>query len=237
MTLPSIETEKEVVKSTSKIEKVSLTITEELLTILRKERLDINSLFILVSLYNHNIDLLDVYDDNTTDTVIILNDYHKLYLHGYIKDGEKDSMFELTEKGTNFIVSILPILSESKEDRFNSAAFKQLCNDYVEIFPKIKLPSGKYARSNIVEIEKKMKNFLNTYRNKFKSHYGFEFSYEDILKVTKLYVNKYAMTGYLYMSTSSYFIQKDDKSILADELVAFKQGIDVANIKTNITGM
>lgn len=84
---------------------------------------------------------------------------------------------------------------------------------YREMFPTIKLPSGEYARQNIQELKDKFVWFFKTYP---------EFTWEIVLDATDYYVYNKQKEGYLYMMTSSYFIQKTDprtkisRSSLAD---------------------
>ena len=75
------------------------------------------------------------------------------------------------------------------------------------------------------EIEKKLKTFKRTYKPYFKKHFGAPLTNEDILAATKNYVKRYAKSGYQFMVTSSYFIQKNEKSALADELIVIRQGL------------
>jgi len=84
---------------------------------------------------------------------------------------------------------------------------------YREMFPAVKLPSGEYARQNIQELKDKFVWFFKTYP---------EFTWDDVLDATDYYIYSKQKDGYLYMMTSSYFIQKTDprtkisRSALAD---------------------
>ena len=69
---------------------------------------------------------------------------------------------------------------------------------YLLLFPKIKLPSGKAARTDKRNCETAFKWF-------FENH---EYSWDTILKATGLYVDEYEKKNYLYMQTSQYFIRK-----------------------------
>jgi hypothetical protein len=70
--------------------------------------------------------------------------------------------------------------------------------EYLLLFPKIKLPSGKAARTDKRNCETAFKWF-------FENH---EYSWEIILKATALYVDEFEKKNYLYMQTSQYFIRK-----------------------------
>lgn len=75
---------------------------------------------------------------------------------------------------------------------------------YNKLFPRIKLPSGKYARTNSKSLVKSFEWFFKNY----------DYSWEIILKAAEKYVYDYELTNYKYMRTSQYFIQKQnsDKS-------------------------
>lgn len=81
---------------------------------------------------------------------------------------------------------------------------------YQLLFPKVKLPSGKAARSAQSNVETNFRWF-------FEKH---QFSWETILKATAIYIDEYERKtpAYMYMRTSAYFIRKTelDKSIVSD---------------------
>lgn len=72
---------------------------------------------------------------------------------------------------------------------------------YLEIFPKIKLPSGKPARCA-------EKNLETNFRWFFENH---QYSWEIILEATARYVDEYERKNWLYMRTSQYFIRKKEE--------------------------
>lgn len=76
--------------------------------------------------------------------------------------------------------------------------FGKMIEEYSEIFPKLKLPSGKYARAD-------KKNLENAFRWFFEHH---NYNWGTIIAATKLYVDTYERQGYKYMRTSQYFIRK-----------------------------
>lgn len=216
-------------------QKINININPEILKILKVELLSIDDLFILLALYDSYINLLDIYDGNSKIFKIAVLQYELLQLHGFIKESDTNQMYELTQKGKDLVERIRPLMDLVEEDKINEESFKQLCSDYLLLFPKIKLPSGKYARTNIVEIEKKMRNWLKTYKPIFKKE-GIKLTNDDILEATKYYVTRYSKDNYRFMVTSSYFIQKNEKSALADEIQALKDGL-TAKPKTNIVTM
>jgi hypothetical protein len=226
---------KEISEEKLENQRVFMLVTPQLLKILAGEKMDINQLFILLAMHDDYISLLDIYDKNSTRTRVMLMDYQTLVLHGFIRDSDSVKLYDLTEKGKSFLEKVLPLMEVAEEEKITEAAIKQLCQDYLMLFPKIKLPSGKYARVSSVEIEKKMKAWLRTYGPMFKKE-GLKITGEHILTATKNYITRYAKDGYKFMVTSSYFIQKNEKSALADEILAIKDGLD-AKPKTNIVTM
>ena len=93
--------------------------------------------------------------------------------------------------------------------------------EYSEIFPKFKLPSGKYARTNIKTLETTFRWFFD----------NFDYEWETILKVAKIYVEEYEMKNYKYMRTSQYFVRKQNQdksndSELADYCEAMLNGVE-----------
>jgi hypothetical protein len=99
--------------------------------------------------------------------------------------------------------------------------FVDKINIYREIFPNIKLPSGKPARVNVKMLSESFRWLFETY----------DYTWDQIIKATKMYVNEYRDAQYMYMQTSQYFICKQDKhkvksSTLADYCDMIRDGID-----------
>ena len=92
---------------------------------------------------------------------------------------------------------------------------------YRETFPNIRLPSGKPARVNVKMLSESFRWFFETY----------DYTWEDVIEASRMYVNEYRDADYLYMQTSQYFICKQDKhrvkhSTLADYCDMIRDGID-----------
>jgi hypothetical protein len=104
--------------------------------------------------------------------------------------GEVESFFSLQKKKTN--------------NQVLGQDYSVHIDNYLLLFPKIKLPSGKAARTDKLNCETAFKWF-------FEHH---QYSWETILKATADYVDEYERKNYLYMQTSQYFIRKQqpDKS-------------------------
>tara|TARA_R100001463_G_scaffold68497_1_gene121971 strand:+ start:75 stop:665 length:591 start_codon:yes stop_codon:yes gene_type:complete len=99
--------------------------------------------------------------------------------------------------------------------------FVDKINTYREIFPAKRLPSGNPARNNVKALGENFRWFFETY----------DYTWEDVMKATKMYVNEYRDADYLYMQTSQYFISKQDKhkvkhSRLADYCDLIIEGIN-----------
>jgi hypothetical protein len=115
----------------------------------------------------------------------------------------KDDKLILTDKAKKLIKQIEGLFVNKAEN----AAAKKLGDDYEEnvktyneVFPAIKLPTGKYARTN-----------LNNLKNAFKWFFdNFEYDWETIILATERYVYEFELQGFKYMRTSQYFIRKQD---------------------------
>tara|TARA_R110002126_G_scaffold187106_3_gene335648 strand:- start:2714 stop:3307 length:594 start_codon:yes stop_codon:yes gene_type:complete len=88
--------------------------------------------------------------------------------------------------------------------------FMEKIEDYSDIFPKFKLPSGKYARSN-------KRNLENCFRWFFDIH---DYDWQTILLATERYVNEFELNGYKYMRTSQYFVRKQGTDKVYDSELA-----------------
>lgn len=113
-----------------------------------------------------------------------LDDFNELTSKSLIIVQEIDSFFKSSKKKTS-----TDILGDN---------FICRIEEYLEIFPKFKLPSGKYARSD-------KKNLENNFRWFFENH---SYDWETVISATKMYVDDYERQGYKYMRTSQYFIRK-----------------------------
>lgn len=138
---------------------------------------------------------------------------------------KNDIGYVITNKGKNVIDHIESLLkyAEAKRVTYDDTFIKYV-NDYREIFPKQKLPSGKLARQNVNQLAETFKWFFSQY----------DFTWEEVLEATKKYVLEYKMTDYLYMQTSQFFIKKQDKhkvvtSALADYCNAVREGLEEDN--------
>ena len=136
----------------------------------------------------------------------------------------KDGKYELTAIAQTFIIHLdnYFIKAKKKTDiQLMGKNFFEKINIYREIFPNIKLPSGKPARVNIKMLSESFRWFFETY----------DYTWDQVIEATKLYVNEFRDAEYMYMQTSQYFICKQDKhkvksSTLADYCDMIRDGID-----------
>ena len=117
----------------------------------------------------------------------------------------------LTSKSIIFMEEINSYFRKSKKKTSKDlmgASFDVCIKTYNEIFPAKKLGSGKYARTNVKNLEAGFRWFFSTY----------EYDWKTIIEATKKYVKEYEMKNYEYMRTSQYFIRKQntDKSFESD---------------------
>ena len=87
---------------------------------------------------------------------------------------------------------------------------------YNEMFPNIKLPTGKAARAAYGNLEKNFRWF-------FENH---KYDWDTVFKATIQYINEYQQNNWKYMRTSQYFIRKNHLSDLADRCENLKTGGD-----------
>ncbi len=126
-----------------------------------------------------------------------------LILTGFVKDltdatGHK---YELQPQAISLIEQVESYFTLHKKKTSNQAmgqGYEDKIQEYLEIFPKMKLPSGKAARTD-------KKNVEVAFKWSFENH---QYSWDTILQATKLYVDEYRRNNYKYMQTSQYFIRK-----------------------------
>ena len=135
-----------------------------------------------------------------------------------------NGVYKLTRHGKAFIVSLDNYFVKAKKKtslQLMGKDYLDKINTYREIFPAKKLPSGKLARNNVKALNEAFRWFFETY----------DYTWDDIINATKMYVNEYRDKEYMYMQTSQYFICKQDKhrvkhSSLADYCDMILEGID-----------
>ena len=142
----------------------------------------------------------------------------KLVKIGMLEDGE------LTVKGKKVITKFENYFIKAKKKtsiQLMGKNFVKRLNEYREVFPPGKLPSGKPARVNVKTLENSFRWFFENY----------DFSWDEVIDATKMYVNEYRDKEYMYMKTSQYFIAKEGKnkvksSDLADYCDMIRDGVE-----------
>jgi hypothetical protein len=124
-----------------------------------------------------------------------------------VADNWLTESLKLTEKSIIFIEEIESFFKKTKKKTSTDLMGKDFVDNikvFVELFPNRKLPSGKYARTTVKNLESSFKWFFENYN----------YSWDTILKATDKYVDEFSVRSYNYMRTSQYFIRKQniDKS-------------------------
>lgn len=131
-----------------------------------------------------------------------------------------DKNHKITEKG-------IKVLDSIKIEDASKDVSKEMIDQYQQMWPNIKLGSGKYARGDKTNLVIAFKWFLKTY----------EYTWDTIVKATALYLDEYEAKNWDYMRTSQYFIRKvaNDKTVtsdLADYCSLIESGAYKEQIKT-----
>jgi hypothetical protein len=172
---------------------------DEIFNLLIKKNLSPNQLYILYCMK---------YKIKTNDFVNDALELKRLESSEWV-----ESNFTLTEKAVMLLQELETFFKTSKKKTSTVIMgdnFIENIDAYLDIFPKFKLPSGKYARSD-------KKNLENNFRWFFDNH---AYNWETVLNATKLYVDEYEATGYKYMRTSQYFIRKQGSDKTYDSELA-----------------
>jgi hypothetical protein len=131
---------------------------------------------------------------------------------------------KITAKAVALLDSIDLYFKKSKQksnEDIMGEKFYQKIEEYRELFPKIKLPSGKPARTNVKVLENLFRWFFTQ----------FDYDWDTVVGATKMYLDEYEAKNWQYMRTSQYFIRKTnpDKTFgsdLADYCDMFINGLD-----------
>ncbi len=164
--------------------------------------------------------ILFAFDEGITPHICELEDVLSLKREGYIN---KDK--SITAEGRKVIVTLDNYFTVNKK-KTNAQLLGQSgslnIDQYRSIFPKGKLPSGVPGRNNVKILTENFRWFFSEYK----------YSWEEIIKATKVYVNEFQKNNYMYMQNSQYFISKQDKhkvktSKLADYCDMIRDGVSI----------
>jgi hypothetical protein len=142
--------------------------------------------------------------------------------HEWIKENDESAIgapYSLTPKAVTLIDKLekLFILKKSlTSSQLMGEDAKANITKYNEMFPNVKLPTGKAARAAYGNLEKNFRWF-------FENH---KYEWDVIFKATAQYVNEYQQNNYKFMRTSQYFIRKNHLSDLADRCENLNTGGD-----------
>lgn len=162
--------------------------------------------------------ILFAFDEGVTPSNCEAADLLALFEEGYITDKKA-----ITDEGKKVIVTLNNYFTVNKKKTNRQLLGKSGAlniDQYRNIFPKGKLPSGVPGRNNVKILTENFRWFFAEY----------DYTWEEIMKATKMYVNEFQKNNYMYMQNSQYFISKQDKhkvktSKLADYCDMIRDGI------------
>ena len=162
--------------------------------------------------------ILFAFNEGITPSTYDKGDHMVLINEGYLNDDSN-----ITPEGLKLIATLDNYFTVNKKKTNKQLLGKSgLLNidQYRNIFPAGKLPSGVPARNNVKILTENFRWFFSEYK----------YSWKEIIKATKMYVNEYRDKEYLYMQNSQYFISKQDKhrvktSKLADYCDMIRDGV------------
>ena len=151
-----------------------------------------------------------------------LEEVKNLIAKGFVSK-EEGSPHVITNKGKLLITKYNNYFVKAKKKtniQLMGKDFNDKIEAYRKIFPAGKIPSGKPARQNV-------KTLCDSFRWFFEQY---DYTWEEVMKATSMYVNEYRNSEYLYMQTSQYFISKQDKhkvktSTLSDYCDMIRDGV------------
>lgn len=110
---------------------------------------------------------------------------------------------KLTEKAKSIIRQVeayFKVRRKKTSQQIMGNDFGDMITKYTELFPKIKFPSGKPARSAKPNLEVAFRWFFENY----------DFSWNVILKATAMYLDEKERDNWSYAQNSQYFIRKQN---------------------------
>ena len=162
--------------------------------------------------------ILFAFDEGITPSNCEDADLSTLFKEGYMHENKS-----ITLEGKKIIITLNNYFTVNKKKTSKQLLGKSgslNIEQYRAIFPAGKLPSGVPARNNVKILTENFRWFFSEY----------DYTWEEIIKSTKMYVNEYRDSEYLYMMTSQYFISKQNKhkvitSLLADYCDMIIEGV------------
>ncbi len=163
--------------------------------------------------------ILFAFDEGITPSNCEATDIVALYQEGYITNKN-----EINPEGRKIIVTLdnyFKVHKKLTDKQLLGASAADNIEKYRSIFPKGKLPSGVPSRNNVKVLGENFRWFFAEY----------DYTWDEVINATTMYVNEYQKNNYLYMQNSQYFISKQDKhkvktSKLADYCDMIRDGIN-----------
>lgn len=163
--------------------------------------------------------ILFAFDEGITPSNCEATDIVALYQEGYINNKN-----EINPEGRKVIVTLdnyFKVHKKLTDKQLLGASAADNIEKYRSIFPKGKLPSGVPSRNNVKVLGENFRWFFAEY----------DYTWDEVINATTMYVNEYQKNNYLYMQNSQYFISKQDKhkvktSKLADYCDMIRDGIN-----------
>ena len=164
--------------------------------------------------------ILFAFDEGVTPSNCEAVDLLALFKEGYMN---KDK--SITAEGKKVIITLNNYFTVNKKKTNKQLLGKSgslNVDQYRAIFPKGKLPSGVPGRNNVKILTENFRWFFAEY----------DYTWEEIINSTKVYVNEFQKNNYMYMQNSQYFISKQDKhkvktSKLADYCDMIRDGVSI----------
>lgn len=122
--------------------------------------------------------------------------FDKSYYQCYVEDSKIVTI--LTEK-TRLLIEY-----KDNNNKNNNLSIRDLVVSYRELFPNIKI-SGIPLKGDLSACLNKMEKFKKEY----------DYTNEEILEATRIYLNEKRKNGYQYTTNAHYLIKKDGISLLA----------------------
>lgn len=169
----------------------------EMFHLMREKQLSPNQFYLLCCLKENEV----------SQFINVHQELRSLVTDGWITEDQNKTGYHLNPNAVTFVnqvESLFKITKKKTNNQIMGQDYGAKVLEFLEIFPRMKLPSGKFARSDKKNIEMALRWFIETY----------SYDWPIILKATKMYVDEYERANYKYMQTSQYYIRKQnpDKS-------------------------
>jgi hypothetical protein len=169
----------------------------EMFNLIREKQLSPNQFYLLCC----------IRENEASQFINVHQELRSLLVDNWITEDEDKLKYTLTPEAMTFvnqIESLFKITKKKTNNQIMGQDYTSKVAEFLDIFPKMKLPSGKFARSDKKNIEIALRWFIQTYA----------YEWSTILTATKMYVDEYERVNFKYMQTSQYFIRKQnpDKS-------------------------